>query len=119
MDVRGGSTGPATATASAGPVTVTATATVSRVVWDMGDGGTVTCSGAGTPYKASYGKQVSPDCGHLYQHTSAGQPHERYPVTATATWTVHWTGAGQQGHLDDITRKSNVATEVGEAQALN
>ncbi|GGN61950.1 ATP/GTP-binding protein [Streptomyces kronopolitis] len=110
--------GPATTTATAGAVTVTATATVSQVRWDMGDGSTVTCSGAGTPYRPEFGKQRSPDCGHLYRHPSNDQPTHRYRVRATATWTVHWTGAGQAGDLT-TTRASTVTTAVGEAQVLN
>ncbi|PWJ23249.1 hypothetical protein ATK17_3741 [Branchiibius hedensis] len=57
--------GPITKSASAQGYTVTATATVSDVVWDMGDGQTVTCQ-QGTPYVMSYGKQKSPTCGHTY-----------------------------------------------------
>ncbi|WP_331746543.1 hypothetical protein OG239_44410 (plasmid) [Streptomyces sp. NBC_00868] len=48
-------TGPATASASAGSVTVTATATVRTVVWSMGDGATITCTGPGTPYSPEFG----------------------------------------------------------------
>ncbi|MFE0382182.1 ATP/GTP-binding protein [Streptomyces inhibens] len=110
--------GPATASASAGSVTVTATATVSKVRWDMGDGSTVTCTGAGTPYRPEFGKQESPDCGYRYRHPSSDQPHRRYRVRATATWTVHWTGAGQAGDLT-TTRTSTTTAEVGEVQVLN
>lgn len=46
-------TGPVTATARAGAVSVTATATVANVVWAMGDGQSVTCTGPGTPYAAA------------------------------------------------------------------
>ncbi|WP_331718982.1 hypothetical protein OHU23_41045 (plasmid) [Streptomyces virginiae] len=53
-------TGPATATASAGSVTVTATATVRTVVWSMGDGATITCTGPGAPYTPDRGKEMSP-----------------------------------------------------------
>ncbi|MEU4506204.1 ATP/GTP-binding protein [Streptomyces sp. NPDC024089] len=83
--------GPATATATAGGVTVTATAKVAAIRWDMGDGTTVTCHGPGTPYSADRGKSPSPDCGHRYEHTSAGRPDDRYQGTATATWTLEWT----------------------------
>jgi hypothetical protein len=41
------------ASASVGAVTATATATPTKVVWDMGDGDSVTCDGPGTPYDAS------------------------------------------------------------------
>ncbi|MGL5823284.1 MAG: hypothetical protein ACRCYU_00240, partial [Nocardioides sp.] len=44
--------GPITESASAGGITVTATARLHRITWDLGDGTTVTCATAGTPYKA-------------------------------------------------------------------
>ncbi len=89
--------GPVTATASAGGVTITATAKVFQISWDMGDGSQVVCHDAGTAYAPSYGAQQSPDCGHVYQKSSADQPGERYTVTATSDWVVNWAGAGQTG----------------------
>ncbi len=53
---------------------MTATAKVTRIVWEMGDGATVTCTGAGTSYTAAHGKQESPTCGHTYTQTSASEP---------------------------------------------
>src|SRR3546814_13184194 len=58
--------GPITASASEGSVSVSATASVSSIVWDMGDGTKVDCTGKGTPYADHYGKQDSPTCGHRY-----------------------------------------------------
>ncbi|MQS04792.1 ATP/GTP-binding protein [Streptomyces sp. OF1] len=109
--------GPNTATASAGGVTVTATARVSRIVWDMGDGRRVTCTGPGTPYRASYGKQPSPTCGHTYRASSASQAGGTYPVTATATWEIEWSGGDQAGEVT-TTRTSEAAVSVGEGQAV-
>jgi hypothetical protein len=63
--------GPNTASASAGGITVTATAKVSKIVWKMGDGASVTCNGSGTPYTSSEGMAESPTCGHVYSKTSA------------------------------------------------
>ncbi|GAA2330030.1 ATP/GTP-binding protein [Streptomyces caniferus] len=110
--------GPNTATASAGAVTVTATAKVDQIVWDMGDGHSVTCTTAGTPYKASYGKQSSPDCGYRYRHSSKDEPGEKYPVTATSTWTIDWRGAGQTGQLTQ-TRQSQTQVSIGQLKVLN
>src|SRR4051812_2161444 len=62
-------TGPARASASAGGVTVTAVAEVGRVVWDMGDGHSVSC-GLGTAYREGAGIE-SPDCGHVYAQASS------------------------------------------------
>ena len=110
--------GPATATASAGGITVTATASLLKVTWSMGDGAKVVCTTAGTPYKAEFGMQSSPDCGHTYQTSSAGQEDDRFTVTATSSWVVSWSGAGQTGtiRLNGLTRSAQVA--VGEAQVL-
>lgn len=109
--------GPNSATASAGAVTVTATAKVSKIKWAMGDGSTVTCTGAGTPYQKAYGKRTSPDCGHTYAQTSATESGKEFKVNATSTWTVKWTGGGQSGELTEV-RESQVEVSVGELQAL-
>ncbi|MGR3938461.1 ATP/GTP-binding protein [Streptomyces sp. BRA346] len=109
--------GPTSASASAGAVTVTATAKVKTIKWSMGDGETVTCAGAGTAYRKAYGNRNSPDCGHTYARTSASEPGEKYTVTATATWSVEWTGGGQSGELTEV-RDSQVDVPVGELQAL-
>ncbi|MFF1561685.1 ATP/GTP-binding protein [Streptomyces sp. NPDC058279] len=111
-------TGPATASASAGAVTVTATPRVAKVVWCMGDGAVITCTAPGTPYEPRFGKQKSPDCGHMYTATSAQAPGGRYPVTATTTWDIQWAGAGQTGTLN-TTRQSQTSLTIGELQVLN
>ena len=110
--------GPVTASASAGGITVTATASLLKVTWSMGDGAKVVCTTAGTPYMPEFGKQSSPDCGHTYQKSSADQEDDRFSVTATSSWVVSWSGAGQTGtiRLNGLTRTARVA--VGEAQVL-
>lgn len=110
--------GPNSASASAGGITVTATAKVSKIVWKMGDGTSVTCHTAGSPYKASYGKKDSPDCGHAYSKPSSTEPSGKYHVTATATWDIDWEGGGQTGDLTEI-RDSDVDITVAEVQVLN
>ncbi|WP_031510907.1 hypothetical protein [Streptomyces megasporus] len=110
--------GPNRASASAGGVTVTATARVTRIVWDMGDGSSVTCTGPGSPYRKGYGMRSSPDCGHRYTTTSASRSSGRFTVTATSTWQVQWTATtGESGEVT-TTRQSEVAIGVGEAQAV-
>lgn len=110
--------GPISASASAGGITVTATARVSAITWDMGDGNTVVCHGAGTAYHPSFGRQQSPDCGHVYTTSSAGEPGDRFTVTATSDWVITWEGAGQSGtiRMDGLSQSVQVA--VGEAQVL-
>ncbi|MFD7407732.1 ATP/GTP-binding protein [Streptomyces sp. NPDC059866] len=112
--------GPNTASASAGAVTVTATAKVSKIVWQMGDGATVTCTGPGTPYRASDGMAQSPTCGHVYTRTSAGQRGGKYGVMATSTWTIDWqvtAGGAASGQLTE-TRQSQMQVAIGELQVV-
>jgi hypothetical protein len=109
--------GPNTASASAGGITVTATAKVSKIVWKMGDGASVTCNGPGTPYQASEGMAQSPTCGHVYSKTSAGAKNGKFPLTATSTWTIDWQGGGQAGQLTEI-RQTNVQVAIGELQVV-
>ncbi|WP_395100695.1 ATP/GTP-binding protein [Streptomyces noursei] len=110
--------GPNTTSATAGAVTVTATAKVSKIVWDMGDGHTITCTTAGTPYESSYGNRQSPDCGYLYRHSSKDEPGQKYTVTATSTWVIDWNGAGQSGQLTQ-TRQSQTQITIGQLKVLN
>ncbi|MER6443659.1 ATP/GTP-binding protein [Streptomyces venezuelae] len=112
--------GPNVASAAIGPVSVTATARVSKIVWNMGDGHTVTCTTAGTPYTAEYGKTPSPDCGHRYDKPSSTTATGRYHVTATSTWSIDWqvTGGAQAGQLTEV-RTSAVDINVAEVQVLN
>jgi hypothetical protein len=109
--------GPNSASASAGGITVTATAKVSEIVWQMGDGASVTCNGPGTPYQASAGMAQSPTCGHVYSKTSAGAKNGKFPVAATSTWTIDWQGGGQAGQLTEI-RQTNVQVAIGELQVV-
>ena len=110
--------GPITASASAGGITITATARVHRVTWDMGDGTRVVCRNAGTPYRPEYGKQESPDCGHVYTSSSSRAEGGKFTVTASSDWVVEWTGAGQSGVIRLNGLRRSVAIAVGEAQVL-
>jgi len=103
--------GPNTKTASAGGYSVTATGYVTQVAWSMGDGGTVACASAGTPYSDSFGVSPSPDCG--YRYTTQGV----YTVTATSYWTINWSGIGQTGVIQQ-TYTSSVVVTIGELQTV-
>ena len=104
--------GPQTQSASAGGFTVTATAKAQRTVWATGDGATVTCTGPGTPYADSFGKQSSPTCGHTYTRQGT------YTVRATTYWVVNWAGIGQSGTIPlDFTDTTTIT--MGEAQVLS
>lgn len=109
--------GPTSASASIPGLTVSATAQAVRIVWDMGDGHTVTCDGPGTPFTSSSPSTSSPTCGHTYARSSASMPGAVYPVTATTTWRVSWSGGGQSGVLT-VTRVSRTSVHIGELQVL-
>lgn len=111
---------PVSATASVPGLSVTATATPTSASWSMGDGTTVVCAKAGTPYRPGYDpKAPSPDCGHTYRTSSASQPEQAFPVKATVRWTVTWSGTGDGGPLPDMTTTGDAAFRVAESQALN
>jgi hypothetical protein len=111
---------PVSATATVPGVSVTAVATPTSVSWSMGDGAVVTCAGQGTPFRPGGDpKAPSPDCGYTYRSSSATQPGQAFPVTATVHWTVTWAGAGQSGTFPDLTTTGNAAFRVAESQALN
>jgi hypothetical protein len=110
--------GPTRQSVSAGGVTVAAVGEVGRIVWDMGDGTTVVC-GAGTPYTPG-AEGESPDCGHVYarassRHVPGGGP---WPITATSTWTVTWSGGGLSG-TETLELSSSAELFVGELHVLN
>lgn len=105
--------GPITRSASAGGYTVTATARVAEVVWDMGNGDTVTC-GKGTKYTGMGTSDVqSPTCGYTY--TDDGD----YQISATTHWVIDWTGVGQSGTITmDLVTPTEQLT-IAEVQVVN
>lgn len=111
--------GERSATAEVPGVSVTAVAKPTSVTWSLGDGVSVTCPGQGTPFPPGGDpRAASPDCGHLYRSSSAGQPGQTFPVIATVHWTVTWSGAGQSGTFPDLTTSATGRFRVAEAQAL-
>ncbi len=103
------------ASASAGPVTTTATATPTKVVWDMGNGDSVTCDGPGTPYSPS-----DPNATTACSYTWPGPGS--FTVTATVYWSVTWTAGGAAGG-GNLGLQPGLAAEVPvtvtESQAIN
>ena len=112
---------PRSKTATVPGESVTATATPVSVTWHPGDGSTVTCRGAGTPYSSADDPgSASPDCGHTYAVSSAGQPGGAFAATATITWDVTWRGAGGAGGaLPPLFTTAVAAFRVAESQALD
>ncbi|WP_194922657.1 hypothetical protein [Catenulispora pinisilvae] len=110
---------PLSATASVPGLQVSATATPEDVIWDMGDGGTVSCAGPGTPFTDSTPAAASsPTCGYLYKRASDAEPGGTFTVRGTETWRVTWVGGGQRGTLPDLSATSSIAVRVAESQAL-
>lgn len=107
---------PVSSTASIGGVTVTATAHITDVDWTMGDGGSVHCTTPGIKYDVSMGFTQSPECGYVYQTHSRNEPGGKFTMTATAHYTVVWTGA----YTDTITlpTTSTVDVAIGEYQSV-
>lgn len=106
---------------SAGGVSLTMTATPSFSVWSMGDGGSMTCHGPGTPYPAGskHPPRTSPDCGYTYGAPSTSQPDGSYRVSVTTHWTVTWrTTSGLSGAEPDMATTSSFPLTVSEIQAL-
>ena len=104
--------GPVTKSAAVGGYTVTATAEVDEVLWDMGNGDTVTC-GVGTPHATSSTKDsASPDCGYRYARDG------RYAITATTHWSISWAGIGQSGVIP-LQLSTSGELAIAEIQVLN
>ncbi|MGO3089960.1 MAG: hypothetical protein ACTII7_09770 [Galactobacter sp.] len=111
-------TGPMTKSASEGGVSVRATAKLASITYRMGDGGKVICTGGGTPYTASKGKQPSPTCDYRYSKMSPNEGQGTYEITATSKWNVSWTADGQSGQMP-MQVSSTTSVRVGEIQTLN
>ncbi len=111
---------PRTRTVAVPGESVTAQAVPVSTSWVLGDGSTLTCTGAGTPYTpGGTPTAASPDCGHTYLRPSVGQPGGRYPVTVTTRWQISWAGAGQAGVLPELSRTAAGSLRVAEVQTLN
>jgi hypothetical protein len=107
---------PVSATASVPGESVTAVASATSVTWDFGDGTTVTCVGAGTPFPAEGDPSAaSPDCGHTYTHSSGSGT---FKITATIHWNVNWSGAGQVGAFAGMATTTSEQVVVEQSQAL-
>jgi hypothetical protein len=108
------------AKASAAGKSVAVTATPAVIAFSWGDGTASTCQGPGTPYVAgaSDPAAASPTCGHTYRATSAGQPDERFPVTATLSWRIAWTSGRQTGTLPDLTTATTAHWTVEQVQSV-
>jgi hypothetical protein len=102
-----------------GVVTVTATAEPTRVVWETGDGGRYVC-GRGTRYEPAIDPAgASPDCGHVYRRSSAGEPAGSFSLTATVSWRVSWSGGGASGTAGPLFSSVSVPVRVVQSRSVN
>jgi hypothetical protein len=111
-----GNLDPAPVTHSVSGLSVSLNPSLAKIVYDMGDGTTITC-GPGTPWhKGSVPAGTpSPDCGHTY--TKPSLPKGSYTITATTHWSVGWTAGGQSGTIP-FTQTLSTTLPVGEVQTL-
>jgi hypothetical protein len=89
----------------------------------MGDGSTVVCNGPGSAYDPTRPPDAQhSSCTYTYRRSSAGEPDQRFAVSATATWRVTWQATGllpTSGQLPPLQRTAQLALQVAEAQTLN
>lgn len=105
-----------TATASVPGMSVTATATPTSLTWSMGDGATVTCHGAGTPWQPGGDPMAeSPDCGHKFTHPSG---EGAFVVRATIGWNVSWSGGGATGVEPALASTTSADVKVAESPTV-
>ncbi|TDD42246.1 ATP-binding protein [Kribbella antibiotica] len=107
--------GPIKRSATVPGLTVNVTAQVTSIDWTMGDGKTVRCKTAGTPYAKSMGIKDSPDCGHRYTKTSSKLKDCKYPVTATAQWEITWQSTLNDSGEINQTQAAATQLRIGEA----
>ena len=116
-------------TATVGTVSATAVATPVAVVWQMGDGGVVTCTGPGRAFDVSQPVRMQKTaCAYSYRTSSLGQPSAdgnpdaaAFLVRATVTWTVTWsaTGAEGQGTLPTLETSAVAPLRVVEVESVD
>jgi hypothetical protein len=105
-----------TATASVPGLSVTATATPTTLSLSTGDGATVQCQGAGTPWQSGGDPMAeSPDCGHTYTRSSGSGV---FSVRATVTWNVSWAGGGATGAEPALTSTATADVKVAESPTV-
>ena len=108
--------GPLTASASDRGLTVDITAKVDRIVWDMGNGDKVTCTGPGTPYERDgpARRPALPDCGYDNGYPKAGT----YRVSATTSGTCTGAGGGESGDIAQTRTSGIVQIQINELQVV-
>lgn len=109
--------GPSSRTASVPGLSVTATAKATKIVYQMGNGDSITCTAPGTPYHPSFGRAKSPDCGYNGYAKPSSTVGGRYTITGTTTWQINWAGGGETGDVT-VTRTSTATIDIDELQVI-
>ncbi|EHR52370.1 hypothetical protein SacmaDRAFT_4177 [Saccharomonospora marina XMU15] len=114
---------PAVQRVQVGPVWAEVTATPVSMTFNSGTGGSMTCSGPGTPYDRSFGLHAaSPDCGFVYTRSSVGQPNDQASAEWAIQWSVSWVGsdgtADVGGDFPQMQSRARASFAVAEVQAL-
>ncbi len=111
-----GNLNPAPVSDSVYDLAVSLDARLVSVVFDMGDGGRVTCSNVTTRWTRSVEPGAkSPACGYVYPKPSL--PDGSYTVTANAVWAIDWAINGSTGSLP-FYQSASTEIPVGELQVL-
>jgi hypothetical protein len=121
VDQAPGQWGDVSATAAVAGLSLTVTAAPEQLVVSTGDGKTVQCTGAPTPFPAGADPATFAGCSHVYRHSSATAPNgETFPVTVAIVWHATWQASnGQSGDLGTLTTTSATRDlAVAEIQAV-
>ncbi len=106
---------PVTVRAEAGSLWAEATVTLASTTWNMGNGDTIECAGAGTPIVDTDTPTEGP-CGYTYRSSSPDD--EPFTMTVTATWAVTYRSSAGSGSVGTLDRTASVAYDVDEIQTL-
>lgn len=114
-----------TITATENSLTIWATVWATHTTYTLGDGGSITCAGPGTPRPYDPNSLISEHsptgCEHTYTTTNTlGNPNSRYNVTATVTWRTDWTATnGQTGTFTLTTTGTTTTLHIGQIRIVN
>lgn len=94
---------------------LTVSAHVVNTSYKMGDGNTINCTTAGTPYDETHGANPSPDCGYTYQHSGT------YNVETTFIWKIDYDINGKPGTSFYLipAPKANHTLEIHQQESVN
>jgi hypothetical protein len=101
------------ATASVPGLSATVTAAPMKVLWNMGDGGQISCNGPGIPW-SNADPNASTDCSYTYR--TAGS----FTATVTVNYGASWSASdGTAGQLGAVNGQATFPVQVDEIQAVN